>query len=1279
MYASWVKSIGAWLLRQIARAGLPHSFLTAEHLGTAVLAGAGAVLLSTVLWLTYILSGEKRAFKKAFKPFWSTFRTALTDPVKGAQAGFEQARDVLRDLLKDPNDTEHPLPVALQDAVWTAARPLRRVARREGKLQEFDAALTSAGSVALSVETLASLYPHTDRMSEAFLAAAAAAINEPDALGRVAPVLANVYPNLFAQVEIAQTLVPLLTALIRDEARESGHTTRRMLDVVEGLRREANLRPGLRLKRYLPLSAGQIANLPTRLVVAEHGVVPFIPLSSVADDLLVWAQTGEGVSGKLIAGPGGYGKTRLAIHIAQTLYEKGWQQSGLISATDWSNSNVTAELSVMMHDPGSAGVLLIIDYAECRIPQIRSVVRTAMAAQNDEGVRPVRILLLARSAGINDETGWHHQAGDWWHALLDERGADTSPERLCFTVEPIIADAINNVPPSRRREWVELAAVAIETALRRAGQDSLIANPEKRQPITDERLASFEASSPLLLVFEAFLHVRSTDMRGSPLAEMAREESRHWLRALGDSVELTSPCGRAMQFAVAALTLCRGLPASETQTLAGLACSLVFPSDADPREVAHTELKIGQALEQLYGEEDLQPVTPDLLGEQIVGESLAIRPELLGVLLDHRPQSALDIFQILNRISRLQEDGTSVHDVTNVVQPVQDAVVSALTAQQFAAHIHSLMAAARIEPGRIQDAACTAFDALPELLKPTVGWGILETEQRSGYRAGTVPPRLRQILCKGAAASLDDSLNDQIDLIAAHLGLDEVGMQTALADYAMTAAIMLGQGGKTLEAVRAAQRAASTYEKLAQHSPGEYEVSLGAALNALALLHSRVGAYDAAIETCQRAISRFECSELEEDAAAVARLATVLLNYSNLLAGVGRTPESVESAEKSVRLYKQLLGRTPSLPVEEQLAGALGNLASGQWESGHRERAIQTAQEALQILMVLYQQSPSNLMMPLCAGLMRSARFCAATENYARASQYYLQAATLLAPARQQLTPDEYAQFIQTVGYYKDTAQRAGLSPEEVDAKILAATGLEVRPVSDPDADDPTAWLQEAQDHLNFIRERWADNPYGLAQQIAPKLVEFATKVGQHGKYSESLEASVEAETHLKLLRTLNADMHLTQLAITIYLQGLALVNLHRPADVAECFARGLRLISSAPSADLAEVGRTYISLERGFIGVSLHLKKTIEQIMQEIDSLCDSMPPMIRIWNGWTHAHNNNQDTTAQKIYDVLVSLLNEHIDDRTLDMFRDKIQKISEDAGPAWTYGDPPLLRRA
>jgi hypothetical protein len=117
------------------------------------------VLLSTVLWLTYILSGEKRAFKKAFKPFWSTFRTALTDPVKGAQAGFEQARDVLRDLLKDPNDTEHPLPVALQDALWTAARPLRRVARREGKLQEFDAALTSAGSVALSVETLASLYP----------------------------------------------------------------------------------------------------------------------------------------------------------------------------------------------------------------------------------------------------------------------------------------------------------------------------------------------------------------------------------------------------------------------------------------------------------------------------------------------------------------------------------------------------------------------------------------------------------------------------------------------------------------------------------------------------------------------------------------------------------------------------------------------------------------------------------------------------------------------------------------------------------------------------------------------------------------------------------------------------------------------------------------------------------------------------------------------------------------------------------------------------------------
>jgi hypothetical protein len=51
-------------------------------------------------------------------------------------------------------------------------------------------------------------------------------------------------------------------------------------------------------------------------------------------DLLSWATTGRGLRIRLLSGPGGAGKTRLAAELAQSLRDDGWHPGSRRSKTD---------------------------------------------------------------------------------------------------------------------------------------------------------------------------------------------------------------------------------------------------------------------------------------------------------------------------------------------------------------------------------------------------------------------------------------------------------------------------------------------------------------------------------------------------------------------------------------------------------------------------------------------------------------------------------------------------------------------------------------------------------------------------------------------------------------------------------------------------------------------------------------------------------------------------------------------------------------------------------
>ena len=99
-------------------------------------------------------------------------------------------------------------------------------------------------------------------------------------------------------------------------------------------------------------------------------------------DLLDWAGSGQDLRIRLLTGPGGAGKTRLAAEVAETLRQAGWH-AGFIRL----ENSVLRPLS-------AKGLLLIIDYPEEWRAQIRALLQSA--AQMEAPPAPIRVLLLSR-------------------------------------------------------------------------------------------------------------------------------------------------------------------------------------------------------------------------------------------------------------------------------------------------------------------------------------------------------------------------------------------------------------------------------------------------------------------------------------------------------------------------------------------------------------------------------------------------------------------------------------------------------------------------------------------------------------------------------------------------------------------------------------------------------------------------------------------------------------------------------------------------------------------
>jgi hypothetical protein len=340
---------------------------------------------------------------------------------------------------------------------------------------------------------------------------------------------------------------------------------------------------------------------PGALLRAQYGVVPFHRREKELSDLQDWCRDPSPVKVRLYTGPGGMGKTRLALEAALKMRDEGWW-TGFVT-----NEGVqTPERTWRALARPEGKLLLIVDYAETNRPFLIPVLREMYRL--DRG--PVRLLLLARAAL------------DWWEQLKSEREGVgelvSGPATTRYSLQPL-ADSVE-----ARADSYGVAARAFSEHLKRP-------LPEGHPDDLDAR--HFERV--LLLHMNALIDVEGDHEKAMGedgiLDRILSRERQFWLSRAGDhgiEPKIVPGIGRAL----AAITLGGGVQ-GEAEAIEVLRGLRFFE-----KEPPATLTNVARLLNQCYpGERWIEPIQPDLLGEHLVQRELEQgADELLDLVLGPR-------------------------------------------------------------------------------------------------------------------------------------------------------------------------------------------------------------------------------------------------------------------------------------------------------------------------------------------------------------------------------------------------------------------------------------------------------------------------------------------------------------------------------------------------------------------------------------------------------------------------------------------------------------------
>lgn len=330
--------------------------------------------------------------------------------------------------------------------------------------------------------------------------------------------------------------------------------------------------------------------------------VPFHGRSEELRELEAWCFSDAALRVRVYVGRGGVGKTRLIRKLCERMRSQSWR-AGFLEASVQSAFKEVWDAIV----GGSEPCLAVVDYAETRRDQVVALI-SALARHLDEAKPPQRrVVLIARAAD------------EWWGQLKGEsqgvgdilRGPQGSVHKL-----GTVADSTNG-----RRASFEIAAAHFAGKLGR---------PVPATP-AEEAFQGEEHGTTLLLHTAALASVDGVEVKGDQgILDYILDRERRFWRDRATAVGLPTVLVRGLGRAMAAVTLSGG-----AKTAAGandLLSRIRFFAD-EPLAIRE---QVAELLHETYpGEQWIEPLVPDLLGEHLCQQELAdvdVRDEIFGIV-----------------------------------------------------------------------------------------------------------------------------------------------------------------------------------------------------------------------------------------------------------------------------------------------------------------------------------------------------------------------------------------------------------------------------------------------------------------------------------------------------------------------------------------------------------------------------------------------------------------------------------------------------------------------
>ena len=677
---------------------------------------------------------------------------------------------------------------------------------------------------------------------------------------------------------------------------------RRLDDLMALPRRRAwaALKPAAE-KARLPDSPG----LSVAILKAPYHFIPYTgrAYKSLRDELASWATQLEkfpyrtGV--RIIYGPGGSGKTRLAVETARVLLGKGWNAYFIPGELDAARLQDYAPVWASASGP----LLLIWDYVEHRSQEALRAVLQALASKrkSPDGRPPLAILLLMRPYP-KDVPEVRETLGNL---------AGLSVEETAFWDEVVLPALRNPSPIPRLEEPGERHELF--AASRKAFRERLKTHPETEVDYQPEKLPERPLAVIVLGLLAAAGHrvARSRDEREIFEELWESWEKPRWQGFL-EREGLTTrrrELDLAVEFIERALVAASlGRPFCKPEEVAA------FWRDCEPAQSCRLDVDaLAELLPYLFpmpeeGAWRLSPIEPDPLADFVLARRLPGRPKIVSRALP-TPDEIAAAFATLKALSEKISGGaahTELLESLGEIPPALEFLALPMTVLNRLARLEDAPEGGEAARKGLEIFAGwlrTTADALSE----DVAWSLLETLHRN------LPAPDRTLALR--------AVQEPLYQVMVELAPDDAERAGALnmLGYALSAL------GRREEALEATQEAVELRRRLAQKNPDAFLPDLATSLNNLGAMLSALGRREEALEATQEPVELRRRLAQKNPDAFLPDLAMSLNNLGGDFSALGRREEALEATQEAAEIYRRLAQKNPDAFLPD-LAGSLNNL-----------------------------------------------------------------------------------------------------------------------------------------------------------------------------------------------------------------------------------------------------------------------------------------------------------------------------------------------------------------